>query len=100
MEFEAHLPVDMGYSSAPTTAQDLLDYARLRPHSTPFSSAALATPVMGLAMTSRAGRRGTCRFVGLPRGHDAVSRLAPHVTDLMQIWMPTGTNNRERRRTM
>ena len=31
MEFEEHLPVDMGYSSAPTTAQDLLDYARLTP---------------------------------------------------------------------
>jgi probable F420-dependent oxidoreductase len=29
MEFGAHLPVDVGYSEAPTTAQQLLDYARL-----------------------------------------------------------------------
>jgi probable F420-dependent oxidoreductase len=29
MEFGAHVPIDMGYSSAPTTARQLLDYARL-----------------------------------------------------------------------
>jgi probable F420-dependent oxidoreductase len=29
MEFGAHLPVDVGYSEAPTTAQQLLDYAHL-----------------------------------------------------------------------
>jgi probable F420-dependent oxidoreductase len=29
MEFGVHLPVDLGYSDAPTTARDLLDYARL-----------------------------------------------------------------------